>query len=167
MSSLHSWFGNTVPENYSTTDHFLGNAYINLNQIIREIIQKYQVEKPDIQLVFRCEPLPFLEGGRQQVIELFDKLIFLILKEASPSAKLFLYIDCAEEKVKSSSIKEVNKKYCIKFNTNIKADDSWRNANDQFLIECDKILSALKGTFAVRKINDTGCLFTLSLAGKL
>lgn len=139
-------------------------SMLSLNEIFRESMRKAQAEVDNLQVIVRCENLPKIEGNQKEMMQLFDNLLSMILNHPPKNSKLFLYVDCEEDEENS---KNAEKRYIIKFNTNIAAHEDWKVINSQALINCRQILSGHNGSLVVNHINSTGCLFILSLPGKM
>lgn len=136
---------------------------LSLNEIFRESMKKAQAKAENLQVIVRCENLPQVYGCHNDMLQLFDNLLSMILHHSPNNSRLFLYVDC-EEKYDSEN-KE--KRYMIKFNTNIDTHENWKVINSQALVNCKQILAAHNGSLVVNNISSTGCLFIVSLPGKI
>jgi hypothetical protein len=140
-------------------------SFLSLNDLFNERMRKAEAEFEHAGLVVRCECLPQISGYREEMTRLFDSLISMILNHPSKPAKLFLYVDCEENR-------EVGKQqpdlfnYQIKIHTNLTTNDYWKAQNREALAACERILILHKGSFAAHNISNTGCLFSISLPGK-
>jgi hypothetical protein len=101
--------------------------------------------------------------------KVFDDLLNMILNQSLPPSKQFLYVDCEEEvtDVIDMSLSEGMKRHIIKFHTNITTHDNWKLLNSKVLMNCKQILSRHSGNLVVNDISSTGCLFSVSLPGKI
>lgn len=136
---------------------------LSLNDIFRESMKKAQAQVDNLQVIVRCENLPQVHGSRNEMLQLFDNLLGMILNHPPRNSKLFLYVDCEEAETGSNN----EKQYTIKFNTNIDTHENWKVINSQALVNCRQILSTHHGTLVVNNISSSGCLFILSLPGKM
>lgn len=140
-------------------------SFLSLNDLFNERMRNAQAECEHTGLVVRCECLPQISGYREEMIRLFDSLISMILNHPSRPAKLFLYVDCDENKETGKQLTDpIN--YLIKIHTNLTTNDNWKIQNREGLSACERILILHKGSFAVHNISNTGCLFSISLPGK-
>lgn len=157
--------------NYNTLDkkHVPPNAFLSLNEVLKESLKKAQAVVDHLQLVVRCESLPQVNGSRHEMIQLFDDLLSMILNHPPNALRLFLYVYCEEEsnEVIDLTLTGSNKRYCIKFHTNITTHESWKLMHSQTLSNCRYILSRHNGTLVVNDISNAGCLFSISLPGKI
>jgi hypothetical protein len=140
-------------------------SFLSLNDLFNERMRKAQAEFNHAGLVVRCDCLPQINGFREEIIRLFDLLISMILNHPTKPAKLFLYVDCEENKEAGKQQTDLFN-YLIKIHTNLTTDDNWKAQNREALAACERILILHKGSFAVHNISNTGCLFSITLPGK-
>lgn len=154
-----------IPEgDFSTLGIKQFYAFVSLNEILKECLKKAQARVDNLQLIVRCENLPKVLATREEMMQLFDDMLAVILNHRQLAARsLFLYVDCEEDDAGMGP----HKQYCIKFHTNITTDEHWKLGSMQTLSNCRKILSKYNGTLAVNDISSAGCLFSLSLPGKI
>ncbi len=154
-----------IPErDFSTLGIKQVYAFVSLNEILKECLKKAQARVDNLQMIIRCEHLPKVLASRDEMMQLFEDLLAVILNHRQLGAtSLFLYVDCEEDDVGL----EPHKRYCIKFHTNITTDEDWKLSSMQILSNCRQILSKYNGTLAVNDISSAGCLFSLSLPGKI
>lgn len=166
MSILDSTFPN---RNYNTLPKKFSENLLDLNTVLKESLKKAQAEVDHLQLIVRCESLPHVRADRDGMVRLFDNLLGMILTHPPQTSRLFLYVDCEEETddVIDMNLEEGFKRYIIKFHTNVTTHDNWKLVNSQTLINCRQKLSEYNATLAANEISKTGCLFSLSLPGKI
>jgi light-regulated signal transduction histidine kinase (bacteriophytochrome) len=166
MSILDSTFPNG---NYNTLQKKYPEDLLDLNMVLKECLKKAQAGVDDLQLIIRCESLPRIRAVYDEMVKLFENLLGTILNHAPETSRLFLYVDCEEDSndVIDMTLEEGFKRYTIKFHTNVTTNDSWKLVNSQALINCRQILSNHNGNLAVNEISKTGCLFSVSLPGKI
>lgn len=142
---------------------------LSLNDVIQENLKKAQYQVDKAQLIVRCETLPCIKADHDEMASLFNDLLSIILNHPPNTSRLFLYIDCEEDNSEGidRTPEEDMKRYIIKFYTNITTSESWKLANSGALINCQQILSRHNGNLAVNDISGTGCLFSVSLPGKI
>jgi aminopeptidase C len=163
-------FDSTFPSrNYNTLPKKYSNGLLDLNTVLRESLKKVQSEVLHLQLIVRCESLPQIKADHEEIMELFDDLLRMILNHPPQTSRLFLYVDCEEDfrDVIDMTLEEDFKRYIIKFHTNVTTHGNWKLINSQALMNCRQILSRYNGNLAVNEISKTGCLFSLSLQGKI
>jgi hypothetical protein len=166
MSILDSTFPN---RNYNTLQKKYSDGLLDLNTVLKECLKKAQAEVDDFQLVVRCESLPQIRAVYDGMLKFFDDLLGTILNHPPLTSRLFLYVDCEAESndVIDMTLEEGFKRYTIKFYTNVTTHDNWKLVNSQVLINCRQLLSKYSGNLAVNEISKTGCLFSVSLPGKI
>lgn len=166
MSILDSTFPN---RNYQTLEKDFLPALLSLNEVLQESLKKAQAQVDRAQLIVRCESLPWVLAERSEMIRLFDDLISMILNQPPNTTRLFLYVDCEEDnnEIIDLTVKSGFKNYLIKFHTNITTHEHWKLVNNQTLSNCKQILSRLGGNLVVHDVSSTGCLFSLTLPGKI
>lgn len=144
-------------------------SLISLSDVFRESLKKVQAEVTNLQLIVRCETLPKIKADQEEMVKLFCKLLGMILNHPPKASKLFLYLDCDADNsdVIDMSLEDGYKRYIIKFFTNVHTHENWKLVNSPSLAHCRQILSNYHGTLVVNDISSTGCLFSVSLPGKI
>jgi hypothetical protein len=141
---------------------------LSLNDIFKESMRKILAEHSTLKIITRCENLPRIRGNSQDVVVLFEELIRMIITDKNVPAELYLYIDCAEvNQMQSIHVSEGFKTYTVKFRTNISQTKNWEEENDAALKKCRKIVSDHNAIFLVNSSNQNGCLFSITLPGKI
>lgn len=165
MTILDSTFSN---RNYNTLEKTFLPGLLSLNEILQESLKKAQAQVDKAQLIVRCENLPLIKADHDEIVKLFDGLIGTILNQPPNATRLFLYVDCDEERsdIIDMTLNEGYKKYLIKFHTNITTHEHWKLVNNQALVDCKQILSRHNGNLVVNDVSSTGCLFSVLLPGK-
>lgn len=166
MTILDSTFPNG---SHKTLEKNFLPGLLSLNEMLQESLKKAQTQVDKAQLIVRCESLPFIQADHDEMVRLLDDLIGMILNQPPNTSRLFLYVDCEETDTDliDMTIKEGFKKYLIKFHTNITTHENWKLVNSQALMNCRQILSRHNGNLVVNDVSSTGCLFSVSLPGKL
>ena len=166
MSVIDSTFPNGKP-NTLPKKQFTG--FFSLNEILKVSLKKVQTQIDNVQLIMRCENLPQIKTDYDEMVQLIDDLLKIILDYSPNASQLFLYIDCEEDNsdVIDMTLAEGYKRYIIKFHTNISTHENWKSFNSKALVNCRQILSRHNGNFAVNDLGSTGCLFSISLPGKM
>lgn len=166
MPILNSPFPNG---NYKALETRQMPGLLSLNDVLQESLKKAQAQVDKAQLIVRCEPLPHVQIEHAEMTKVFDDLLNMILNQSLPPSKQFLYVDCEEDvtDVIDMSLSEGMKRYIIKFHTNITTHDNWKLVNNKVLMNCKQILSRHSGNLVVNDISSSGCLFSVSLPGKI
>jgi hypothetical protein len=166
-----SIFDSTFPKrNYKALEKsILPAGLFSLNEILQESLKKAQAQVDKAQLIVRCESLPVVQADHSEIVKLFDDLIAMILNQPPNTTRLFLYIDCDEDNndIIDMTLHPGFKKHLIKFHTNITTHEHWKILNNDTLINCKQILSRHNGNLMVHDVSSTGCLFAVSLPGKI
>lgn len=163
MSLSVSKTTNILPEpgNYS--------EQISLNNVTQLALQRLQLEygKPDI--IVRCQALPQIEADKHNIEKAFDDMIRMIIRHPPMGTRLYLYINCEEEHKEEggAALIKMNKRYRISFHTNVCTDEAWKAANEKTIEGCRELLAQYGAGFTVNEIKSTGCLFSISLLGKM
>jgi hypothetical protein len=156
-------------ESYNTLQKKYPDGLLSLNAVLKESLKKAQSKIDNLQLIVRCESLPQIKADHEEMADLFDDLLGMILNHDLSSSRLFLYVDCEENSgdLIDMTLEEGFKRYTIKFHTNVTTHDNWKLVNSQALVNCKRILFKHNGNLAVNEISKTGCLFSVSLQGKI
>lgn len=140
--------------------------FLSLNDIFNERIRKAQLRPGKVKIVARCESLPMVAGDREELATLFDILISLMIDNSPPGSDLLLYVNCKTGQPFLSKNKGFLD-YVIKFHTNLTTNEGWKDRNKEALYNCEQIINRHRGSFLVNNIFNTGCLFSISLPGKI
>lgn len=165
MTILDSTFSG---RNYKTLEKKFLPGLLSLNEILQESLKKAQAQVDKSQLIVRCESLPMVKADHDEMVKLFDDLIGMILNQPPNTTRLFLYVDCEENRsdIIDMTLSKEYRRYLIKFHTNITTHEHWKLVNSQTLVNCKQILSRHNGNLVVNDVSSTGCLFSVSLPGK-
>jgi hypothetical protein len=137
-------------------------AGVYLNDTFRESLHKAR-GGGQVDVIIRCDSLPFIPGSKKHFSELFDNLIGLIFDMSSAANKVFLYVGCEEESGTTGLQNRIYRNYIIRFHTNFSAGDEWKEKNAARLSRCNAIITNYDGSFLVNTIKNTGCLFLITL----
>lgn len=142
---------------------------INLNQILQQALQPYSTSIRNADIIFRCEVLPEMEGNKLEIGEVFNKLISIIVENPPVGSRLFLHINCEEQdkEILDLSLSSGCRSFLIQFHTNISTSANWKLIHQPLFERCTSILLAHKATLTVNDVLKNGCLFSISLSGKL
>jgi hypothetical protein len=147
---------------------FILNERIDLGEIVQQSLQKFTLEKKS-NIITRCETLPLVETNRGLITGAIESIIHMISSHSPEGSRLFLYIDCDEENSGKVDPELLNgfKRFRIRFHTNIDTTGSWRILHQKTIEDCKVALAQCNAGFAVNEIKSTGCLFSISLLGKM
>jgi hypothetical protein len=137
---------------------------VNLNEVITTSIKPYLLSGRNRNIIVRCANLPSVPGNRRVLQSVFDTLVRMIMV-CPGSIKRFLHIQCEEQRSRPSMT--VVTSYCITFHTNLTTDQEWKHLNEESLLHCQQKLVSANGLLSVHEISTTGCLFSISLQGKI
>jgi hypothetical protein len=166
MSVLDSTFPN---RNHPALQKKVSTGLLDLNIVLKESLKKAQTQVDNLQLIARCEALPHVKSDYAEMVKLFDDLLTMIMNTPPQASRLFLYVDCEEDSTDFIDMNSTEgfRRYTIKFHTNITTHENWKLINSQTLVGCKQILSKHNANLAVNEISKTGCVFSISLQGKI
>lgn len=142
---------------------------VDLNEILQAVCNRYIIEQGK-DFILRFENLPLVQGSEQVFQKLFDSIASMVLNHPPYRSKLFLYVTCKEEMegdVMDLRLAGDIRLYKIDFYTNITTDEKWIEQYSSTINECDLIARQSSGSFSFFPICNTGCLFSISLPGKI
>jgi hypothetical protein len=168
---LHPVFSNVSAR--ATSDVLTENPHplheeVDLNDIINALLQQYGLKEKSA--ILRLDKLVVVKGKKDQFTFLFGELLHAIFNHPPFNSKLFLFIQCAEEKLEEDILdlrSKTSGRYVICFHTNIHTDENWRAIHKSNLEECCRIVHENGGSLSQNNITNTGCLFSLTLPGKI
>jgi hypothetical protein len=141
----------------------------DVNEIVQTICGTHIVEGKNF--ILRSEKLPHVKGEKATFHHLFGEVISMIINHPPPKSKLFLYITCKETipdaEVIDMQLANDVKLFQIDFHTNITSDEHWTDLYKAKLAECSVLLRQHGSSFSFFPICNTGCLFSISLPGKI
>lgn len=149
-------------------EHRTGNL-INLNEVFQRSLELNHQGINKSAPVIRCDNLPYVNGDPGQMLKLFNLLLQMVLSKLPTACSSFIYIKCELEKedVIDMTIEAGFKKYCIYIFSNTLHIKEWIENFQQELTELKNICSNINGSFKENTSSETGCLFTITLPGKI
>jgi hypothetical protein len=162
---------NNLSDTFITSKGSQENDQLNVdpNDIVQIICSRYITTGKNF--ILRSDKLPHISGNKETFTRLFDELISMIINHPPQNSKLFLYITCKEqpqdEEVIDLRFAGDIKMYTIDFHTNITSDDQWIIFYKNKLEEYSVFIRQSGGSFSFFPICNTGCLFSISLPGKI
>lgn len=143
-------------------------ADIDLNEIVQKICTRYTSDGKNF--ILRADKLPHVNCSQEVFTHLFGELVSMIVNHPPQNSKLFLYITCKEQS-QDAEVMDLQlggeTMYVIDFHTNITSDKQWTNLYKSKLDECSVLIQQNGGDFTFFPICNTGCLFSISLPGKI
>jgi hypothetical protein len=142
---------------------------VDLNEIVQTICNRYTTTGKSF--ILRSDRLPHVNANKEALILLFSELISAIINHPPQNSKLFLYITCRGQP-QDADVMDLRlagnfKMYLIDLHTNITSDELWMNLYKNKLEECSVMTQRIGGSFSFFPICNTGCLFSISLPGKI
>lgn len=175
---MNEYIKPTVNNNIQATPShhvFAGQSYVgdgvNLNEIFQSGMQKHVSGEKKTLSIVRSDKLPVVNGQREQFVQLLNMMIEMIVSYPPAISKLFLYVKC-EVVAQDPEITDLRpagdqQMYTLCFYTNITTDDRWKLICKERLAECSVIAAQNRGSFSFFPICNTGCIFSLTLPGKI
>lgn len=142
---------------------------IDLNAVLNEALQAFVAEREKRKLNVRCDNLPFVLADRQPVLTLFNHLLTMLLKHPHADNNLFLYIKCqeAQSEIMDLRLEKGFTNFNIQFFTNFTITENWQNLYQQKLLDISNIAASNRGSFYLNNSLHAGCVFSLTLPGKI
>lgn len=135
---------------------------INLNELISAVLLPYQKRGRNHDLAVRCDSLPLTFGDPAALEHVLSELVRLILKHPV-SGRKFLHIFCEEDK----SVSNQPDRFILQFHANLIIDEQWKQLHMESILALQAILEKTNSRLIVHEIFTTGCVFSISLPGKL
>ena len=154
-------------ETRSGPEHCL--EQISLNDIMQRALQRLLQENKKQDIIVRCQSLPHIEADRKDIERVFNDMVRMIIHHPPMGTRLFLHINCEEERSEAGGAEwaKNTRRYRISFHTNICTDEAWKTANEKTIDGCSALLARYGAGITVNEITSTGCLFSISLLGKM
>ena len=146
----------------ATREHL---EFINLNEMLRQSLWPYLTQGRNPDIIVRRSDLPYIMADPQLVREVFNELIRMIFQFPNGN-KRFLHIKC-EEVVPASRQRQAIAHFRIEFHTNLSTGSTWKELNQEAILACQEKLLSCRAVLHVQEIITTGCLFSISLQGKI
>ncbi len=156
-------------DNRRVRQNALMGTSLSLNAVLNSSVKKAQQLFNSIDIILRCEPLPRVKGNPEEWKELFETLVRIIISYPQAGYRLFLFIGCQEIIYKNgdNSANEDQLRFLIRFHTNITTREDWKNKHAAELERCRLLIEMQNGTLQVNNIINTGCVFAVTLPGKI
>lgn len=174
MSESYTYSGNPIIINMGLNDPQKGIVIeqpvnlVDLNKVVRTVLDAHKQQIQQLSAILRCDHLPFVQGDMQSLDRLFASLIKMMIDHpASGSNNLFIYLKCQPDEQTNPGLREDEMRYSISFHTNIKHSAHWQQLYKTKLEECALICERLRGSFENQSNLNSGCIFNLTLPGKL
>lgn len=166
----------SVPENWPkdfkslkqlTRFPHISDQLVDLNLLLTRC-WKYYEGKRNLKMATRFDPLPIVDGDEGQWSFVFAGLLHMIMLH-QPKGFFFLHIKCEPCVVQTIPVqlKRGFKYYLIHFYANISAGERWHRLYDDRLKEIAHVINGYNGAFAHHCCEQKGCVFSLTLPGKI
>jgi light-regulated signal transduction histidine kinase (bacteriophytochrome) len=150
----------------ATTNMNIMYEEVILGKILQAVLHKTKSALEAHRVIVRCDELPTIKGNGADFENLFHNIITIMLDHPPVPGKQYLYVQCKEADEEGNKQAGQHKLYIIQFHLNLALSDYWQVKHNVGLKMCQQIAETYKGGFIINNTN-TGCLFTLSLPGKL
>jgi hypothetical protein len=144
-----------------------GSTLVLLNEVLQQSLLKCDAANPKLNAIVRCESLPQIPGSPAPWAALFDFLLATITDGDPIGSRLFLYIDCKEGVTESGNAAEGIRWYQVSFHTNITADEAWCLRNKEKIEQSHLRAATCGGSLSVQNLAQTGCLYLITISGKI
>ncbi len=148
----------------SGPDHYL--EQVNLTEVLQQAFQQLR-RREGFDMIARFEKLPAIQADKEAMVAVFSDLMQTIMSHPPSGSRLFLYVAGEDKGLLQEEEPHKAKAYKINFYTNIFTDDAWKTTCHDTLAECRAVLARYNAGFVVNEIKSTGCLFSISLFGKM
>jgi hypothetical protein len=149
-------------------EHFENLDLIDLNPVMQQALRRMQRSGRHLEVIVRCEHLPVMNTVRADMEAVFSSLVSIIGEKAATDCRRFLYIGCSEEhKDISADLTNGYKRFLLQFHSNVSTDARWKEVHSDVLESCSQLLKKFQADLTVYEVKNTGCLFSISLLGKL
>ena len=167
---IHSHTNNIPDKLISSQDPEKNDQYdVDLNQVLETVCNGFIAEGKSF--ILRSDKLPHVLGDEEVFLHLFKELVAMILNHPPQNSKLFLYVTCREdnpdEDVIDMRLTGDIRLFRTNFYTNITSDDQWTDLYKEDLAANSLLVEQNGGNFSFFPICNTGCLFSISLPGKI
>lgn len=140
----------------------------NLNDVMQQVMHAMHTTSRQSKPIIRFEPLPEVPGSPQKFANLFQLLFQSIVSNGSAISKPFIYVKCEQQQSEEMDLRlPVNGlQHLISVYTNIAANELWLEQHCAAIENMKMILNELQGSLNCSAIENTGCLYLVTLPGK-
>lgn len=144
-------------------------ALVNLNEVVSKSLLTLHDKVKKLKAIIRQDFLPVVKGSEVAFTQVFHTLYGSIINYPPGATKLFIYTRCEKEvsEVMDMSLPEGFENYRICIYTNITTDAGWQQTYCPAIEEVKSILKSNNAQLSCQDITNTGCLYVISLPGKL
>ena len=159
---------NKTPGQQAPADGSSAAATCNANEVLQSAIQGLKTEVRN-SLILRCDELPFVQADKKMLGKAFSQIVQLIVDQKDAATKLYLHISAAVDPVERTglSLPEGFTPCLIQFHTNITPCNEWMKTAVQQISNITVLLGPFGGNLLVNPLKNSGCIFSVSLPGKL
>jgi hypothetical protein len=139
--------------------------FINLNEMIRQALKPFLATGRNKDIIVRCANMPLISGDPDMIQQVCNDLVRMIMQFPGGSQR-FLHIKCEEQLPIIRQRQQVSN-FQVEFHTNLSSDSHWKQLNHETILACQEKLLACGAVLTVKEILTSGCLFSISLQGKI
>lgn len=141
---------------------------VDSNKVLQRALKKISAEAKNA-MVLRCDELPYLQGTEETIELAFTRLLQLILEKKDAVIKVYLHISSTLSTIKElkASDRPDLHRFLVRFHTNLVPDKDWLKKAKESINGIASVLSIYDGNIAIQQLKSSGCVFYISLPGKL
>lgn len=159
---------NPVPVALPVTKAQAVSGLVNLRAIIASDFSRIEEKINRLRAIIRCDVLPWVQENEISYSKLFQILIGTIVDHPPAASKLFIYIRCEKQNNEVLDMSEHDfELFKISIHTNIDTDEHWLQLYQQKIEAIKNSYGMAGSTFNYNVIKNTGCLYSITVAGKL
>lgn len=142
---------------------------VNLNEIVQDTIERMKHGPVQSRAIIRYDELPVVVGSPEKLNQLFGILFHSIVAQGAITTKPFVYIKCSRQQddILDLSIPTNTGIFSLAVYSNIAANHIWLEQHKADIETMNVILKNLHGNLHYSTIENTGCLYLITLPGKL
>jgi hypothetical protein len=144
-------------------------SWVDLNEVVQDLMERMKHGPVQSRAIIRYETLPVVSGNPEKLSELFGILFHSIVMQGGIGTKPFIYIRCTlqQSEIMDLSVPANSGMYSLTVYTNIVANHVWLEQHRADIETMKSILKNLHGNLHCSTIENTGCLYLITLPGKL
>lgn len=157
------------PEVEAHSNGYCISGLVDLNRVVQHTFEEQQQKVAEQQAIVRCDRMPLVPGHVQLYVLLFRKMLGLILDNPPRNSKLFIYVKCyrSASDIIDLTLPQGFAEHEIGFYTNSNITPEWEKVNNDTLASCRQLIRESNGSLRWQTAPGAGCLFTVTLPGKI